>query len=166
MEMNLFMKYAIETDQLTKNFAKTEALKGIHLQIPAGTIFGFLGPNGAGKTTTVRLLTGVLKPSGGQARVLGLDVALNQTEVRKRIGVLTETAGNYERLTAWDNLVIFGRLYGLDRGAAIKRTGEFAEIFRPGSEGRGAGGDLQHRYEEAPSPGAGFDSRAGGALFG
>lgn len=123
------MGYAIETDGLAKTFAKAEALKGIDVRIPAGTIFGFLGPNGAGKTTTVRLLTGVLKPSGGQARVLGLDAAADSTEVRRRIGVLTETAGNYERLAARDNLVIFGQLYGLKKVAAVERAGELLKFF-------------------------------------
>ncbi len=113
---------AVQTSQLSKSFGEITALRGVDLSVPKGTIFALLGPNGAGKTTTVRLLTGVIKPSGGQAHVAGYDVIANISAVRERVGVMTETAANYERLTAQQNLEIFGQLYGQSRHEARQKA--------------------------------------------
>jgi ABC-2 type transport system ATP-binding protein len=105
------MPAAIETHNLQRHFGALRAVDGISFQVAEGEVFGFLGPNGAGKTTTVRLLNGVLAPTGGTVRVLGLDPAVQGNDLRRRTGVLTETPSLYERLTAWDNLLTLGALY-------------------------------------------------------
>jgi len=96
----------------------------LDLEIQAGEVFGFLGPNGAGKTTTVRLLTCLITPTSGEAWILGRRVGVESQNIRARIGVLTETPGLYERLSARKNLEIFARLYGLsaaERDRQIRR---------------------------------------------
>ncbi|MGE5654686.1 MAG: ABC transporter ATP-binding protein [Bacillota bacterium] len=120
---------AVQTTQLKKSFGEINALRGVNLTVPKGTIFALLGPNGAGKTTTVRLLTGVIKPSGGQAEVAGYDVVTNTAAVRQRVGVMTETAANYERLTAQQNLEIFGQLYGQSRHEASQKAKRLLETL-------------------------------------
>jgi ABC-2 type transport system ATP-binding protein len=114
--------YAIETHHLTRRFGERTAVDGLTLTIPAGAVFAFLGPNGAGKTTTVRMLTGLIAPSSGSARVAGHDVVRAATAVRRRVGMLTETPGLYERLSALDNLRFFGRLAGLSATEATHRS--------------------------------------------
>lgn len=104
---------AIVTDGLTRDFPKVRAVDRLTLKVPRGTVFGFLGRNGAGKTTTIRLLLGLIAPTGGRARVMGFDVESQPGEVRKRCGVLLEHSGLIERLTAEDNLDIYGRIWRL-----------------------------------------------------
>jgi len=101
------MTAVIQVEQLAHHFVPVKAVDGIPFCVEEGEVFGLLGPNGAGKTTTVRLLNGVLTPSDGQARVLGLDPATQGCELRRHTGVLTETHSLYERLTARENLAIF-----------------------------------------------------------
>jgi ABC-2 type transport system ATP-binding protein len=105
----------IETSSLTRRFGEKNAVDQLGLQVNAGEIFGFLGHNGAGKTTTVRLLNGVLEPTSGGARVLGMDPQAQGPALRLRTGVLTETPSLDERLTARDNLSIYAELYSLPR---------------------------------------------------
>jgi len=115
--------YAIQTDQLTRHFKSTRAVDAITLEIPSGTVFGFLGPNGAGKTTTIRLLLGLLEPSGGRATVLGFDTRTQADDIRQRCGALLEHSGLYERLSAADNLEYFGRIWRIpaaDRSTRIQ----------------------------------------------
>ena len=94
----------IQTSSLSRRFGEKNAVDKLTFEVQAGEIFGFLGHNGAGKTTTVRLLNGVLEPTTGQAKVLGLDPQKEGPDVRIRTGVLTETPSLDERLTARDNL--------------------------------------------------------------
>lgn len=101
----------ITTSALTKQFNGLTAVKDLTLHIEAGEVFGFLGPNGAGKTTTVRMLTCLIAPSEGEATVLGFQVGKDDQEIRRRVGLLTETPGLYDRLSAWQNLMLFARLY-------------------------------------------------------
>ncbi len=101
----------IETNNLTKKFDENLAVDRLSLQIDEGEVFGFLGPNGAGKTTTVRMLTALIAPTAGSASVLGYELGRDDQEIRRNVGILTETPGMYERLTAWQNLTIYGRLY-------------------------------------------------------
>ncbi|HOQ61476.1 MAG TPA: ABC transporter ATP-binding protein [Vicinamibacterales bacterium] len=110
----------IRTDQLTRAFGGIKAVDGLDLEVPAGVVFGFLGPNGAGKTTTIRLLLGLLEPSGGSARVLGYDTRTEAGAIRQRAGALLEHHGLYERLSAEDNLAFYARIWGL--GAAERRN--------------------------------------------
>ena len=102
---------SIQTENLTKKFNGVTAVDRLTLTIDEGELFGFLGPNGAGKTTTVRLLTGLIAPTSGRATVLGYELGRDDQEIRRRVGLLTETPGLYDRLSAWKNLTIYGRLY-------------------------------------------------------
>lgn len=105
----------IEINQLTRCFKDVTAVDHLSLEVRAGEIFGFLGHNGAGKTTTVRLLNGVIEPTSGSMRVLGLDPQMDGPALRLRTGVLTETPSLDERLTAWDNLSIYADLYSVPK---------------------------------------------------
>jgi ABC-2 type transport system ATP-binding protein len=101
-----------------------EAVKGIDLSVQEGEIFGFLGPNGAGKSTTLRMLTTLIQPTAGQARVVGHDLLLESSQVRKRIGYVSQAGGADETATGRENLILQARLYGLSRDTARKRTDE------------------------------------------
>ncbi|OWY61757.1 ABC transporter, partial [cyanobacterium TDX16] len=120
---------AIEAHDLTKRYGDTQAVAGISLDVPAGSIFGLLGPNGAGKTTTVRMLTTMTKPDGGGASVAGFDVATQAAEVRRHIGVTGQDATLDELLTGRQNLVMVGELSGLSRRDAKARAQELLERF-------------------------------------
>ena len=114
---------AIETRELSRRFGDVTAVDSVTLNIPRGIVFGFLGPNGAGKTTMIRLLLGLLEPTGGTARVLGHDLPEGGPEVRERTGALLEHTGLYERLSAIDNLEFYARIWRLnssERAARIK----------------------------------------------
>ena len=118
----------IEIENLTKRFKGSQkdtdilAVDGLSLTVKEGEVFGFLGPNGAGKTTTVRMLTSLIAPSGGRAVVNGLTVGRDDQAIRQTVGLLTETPGMYDRLSAEKNLIIFAQLYGVadPAGAAQK----------------------------------------------
>jgi ABC-2 type transport system ATP-binding protein len=109
----------IKIEGLTKQFAKNKketpitAVEDLTLEVSEGEVFGFLGPNGAGKTTTVRMLTSLIAPTSGRASVNGFEVGRQDQEIRQCVGILTETPGMYERLSAEKNLTIFARLYGV-----------------------------------------------------
>jgi ABC-2 type transport system ATP-binding protein len=105
------------------------AVDGVDLVVASGTIFGFLGPNGAGKTTTLRMLATLLPPSGGDARVMGADVAREPHLVRRRIGYVAQTGGSDPRMSARGELVMQGRLFGLAGGAAHARAQELLDAF-------------------------------------
>jgi ABC-2 type transport system ATP-binding protein len=120
---------AIEAQGLTKSFGDVRALDGIDLRAPAGTILGLLGPNGAGKTTAVRILTTLLPPDGGSARVAGFDVVRDATALRAHIGLAGQYAAVDENLTGFENLEMVGRLYHLGRRPAKERSRELLERF-------------------------------------
>jgi ABC-2 type transport system ATP-binding protein len=105
--------FEIETRNLTKHFGNLIAVNSLNLQIPKGTIFGFLGPNGAGKSTTVKMLTGLLQPTAGEAIIAGLSIQSSPLEVKKRIGVLPEDLALFDSLTIWEHLMMCGPIYGL-----------------------------------------------------
>jgi ABC-2 type transport system ATP-binding protein len=107
--------YAIQTHELQRDFKDIRAVDKISLEIPTGTVFGFLGPNGAGKTTTIRLLLGLLEPSGGKASVLGYDIYTQSSEIRQISGALLEYHGLYERISAEDNLDFYGRIWHINQ---------------------------------------------------
>jgi len=119
----------IRTEQLERRFGAVEALKGVDLEVEAGTVLGMLGPNGAGKTTSVRILTTLLLPDGGRAEVDGLDVVRDAEELRYRIGLAGQSAAVDENLTGLENLEMVGRLYGLAKAEARLRSGETLERF-------------------------------------
>lgn len=103
----------IEARGLTKAFDGRTAVDGVSLDIEAGEVFGFLGPNGAGKTTTVRLLTCLIAPTAGEASIGGFRLGQDDTEIRKMVGILTESPGLYERLSAWKNMDFYAHLYAV-----------------------------------------------------
>lgn len=122
----------ITTKGLTRRFGDVLAVDALSLEVQAGEVFGFLGHNGAGKTTTVRLLNGVLAPSAGEARVLGLDPAQDGPALRLRTGVLTETPSLEERLTARENLSIHADLFGVPPADVAQRISAMLEMFELG----------------------------------
>jgi len=101
----------IHTENLTKKFGDVTAVEGLALDIKEGEVFGFLGPNGAGKTTTVRMLTTLIGPTAGKAVVNGFEVGKQDEDIRRTVGVLTETPGMYDNLSAEYNLRIYAELY-------------------------------------------------------
>ena len=123
---------AIWTDGLTRSFANVRAVDRLSLEVPPGIIFGFLGPNGAGKTTTIRLLTGLIEATEGQAKVLGFDVRTQAGAIRERTGALLEQSGLYERLSAEDNLEFYGRIWRLPTGERRARITELLDHFGVG----------------------------------
>ena len=120
---------AVEAEGLIKTFGSTRAVDGVSFTVPRGAVYGLLGPNGAGKTTTVRLLTTLLRPDGGNARIDGIDVVANPGLVRARIGLTGQYAAVEERLTARENLNLIGRLYHLPRRTIGTRADELLERF-------------------------------------
>jgi ABC-2 type transport system ATP-binding protein len=120
---------AILTDGLHKRFGDVHALAGADLQVPAGSVVAVLGPNGAGKTTLVRILTTLLPPDAGHARVAGLDVVRQAADVRQLIGLSGQYAAVDGYLTGRENLHMIGRLSGLRRAAARRRADELLELF-------------------------------------
>ena len=113
---------AIVCRGVSRNFGARPAVRELDLEIATGTVFGLLGPNGSGKTTTVRLLLGLLRPHGGTLRVCGLDPVPDGERVRARTGVLFDQPGLYERLTAWQNLELAGRIARLDPAERRRRV--------------------------------------------
>jgi ABC-2 type transport system ATP-binding protein len=120
---------AVSVSGLVKSYGSVRALVGVDLEVPTGTVLGLLGPNGAGKTTIIRILTTLLKPDAGSARVDGLDVVRDAAKLRERIGLAGQYAAVDENLTGLENLTMVGRLYGQRRAAAKRRGRELLERF-------------------------------------
>jgi len=120
---------AIETSRLTRRFGNLTAVDSLTLSIPEGTVFGFLGPNGAGKTTVVRMLTALIAPTAGQAQVVGYQVGSEDSALRQHVGILTETPGLYDRLTALQNLVFFAQLYSLSVQRAKEQAARYLRML-------------------------------------
>jgi ABC-2 type transport system ATP-binding protein len=121
--------WAIEADGLVKVFGTNRAVDGVDLRVAPGTIYGVLGPNGAGKTTTISMLSTLLRPDGGTARVLGHDVVAELHTVRSLIGVTGQATSVDEQLSGVENLVLFGLLLGLGWRGARRRAGDLLEAF-------------------------------------
>jgi len=122
----------IEATGLRKNFGKVTAVRDVSLRASDGQITGLLGPNGAGKSTTLRILYTVLRPDGGDAVIDGVSVTGNPLEARRHMGVLSHGAGIYPNLTARENILYFGALYGLSRQERELRTGQLIELLEMG----------------------------------
>ncbi len=123
------MKEAIIAKELEKSFNGFKAVDRISFTVHEGEIFGFLGPNGAGKTTTVRMLTGVIRPDGGEASILGFDVVTDTLKAKEKIGVVPESANAYPELSVWNNLKLIASLYGVPKREADTRAKELMLEF-------------------------------------
>jgi ABC-2 type transport system ATP-binding protein len=130
---------ALRVSGLTKRYGPQRgagqgllAVDHIDFEVGQGEVFGFLGPNGAGKTTTIRMLTGLTSPTAGQAEVLGLNLRRDLPRIKKEIGVVPETSNLYSELTARDNLIFMGQLYGIPRQEREPRAEELLLRFRLG----------------------------------
>ena len=119
---------AIVARGLTKRFGTFAAVDGVDLEVPRGACYAFLGPNGAGKSTTIGMLSGLFPPDAGEARVLGIDLAANPIEARRRIGAVPEELALFERLSGTDYLVFCARMYGLDPHTARTRAAELLRL--------------------------------------
>ena len=127
--MTTTTQLAIEADGLVKAYGDVRAVDGVDLAVPEGSIYGVLGPNGAGKTTTIRMLATLVRPDAGSARVFGHDIVAEADQVRRGVSLTGQLASVDEDLTGTENLVLIGRLLGLDRGAAKTRSAELLEAF-------------------------------------
>lgn len=119
----------IETLQLTRYFDRKAAVQELDMWVEPGEILGFLGPNGAGKTTTVKILTCMIRPSRGSARVAGFDVVQDPMEVKRRLGYVPEAGAMYEALTAREYLMMVASLRGIEAESAGRRIGELLDLF-------------------------------------
>lgn len=149
------MSSAIEVSGLAKNFGEVKALNGISFEVETGTVVGLLGPNGSGKTTTVRILSTLLKPDAGSAKVSGFDVVKQDDEVRRLIGLTGQYAAVDEYLTGRENLELFGRLFHLSKKDAANRASELLERFDLADAGdrgiKGYSGGMRRRLDLAAS---------------
>ncbi len=131
------MDLIIKTGDLRKSFGNFEALRGISLEVPAGSIYGFVGPNGAGKTTTMRILTTLTRPSAGEAWVAGHSVLEDRRAVRRAIGYMPDEFGVYEDLRVWEYLDFFAACYDIPESQRKPLVADLLELV-----------DLQHRRED------------------
>jgi ABC-2 type transport system ATP-binding protein len=131
------MSSIITMQNVSHQYGQKRVLNNISFSVGEGEVFALLGPNGVGKTTTIRLLNGLLKPHSGNMEVLGFDPRVNGIEIRRQVGVLTETPALYERLNALENLNFFGTLAGMSADLLKTRIGELLEFF-----------DLAHRSRD------------------
>ena len=123
------MPDAIVVADLTKVFGSTVAVDHVSFLVKEGEIFGFLGPNGAGKTTTTRMLTGVIPPDSGSAMILGHDIQREPVLAKQGFGVVPETSNAYTDLTAWQNLMLMGELYGISPVRVSERASELLTVL-------------------------------------
>jgi len=120
---------AVEVTSLTKSFGELLAVDGISFEVKKGELFGFLGPNGAGKTTTIRMLTGVIKPDKGTAAIFGYDILKQGLKTRQLMGIVPEMANAYVDLSAWNNLMLIGALYGVPKKQRTERAESLLKKF-------------------------------------
>ncbi|MBX5466942.1 MAG: ATP-binding cassette domain-containing protein [Firmicutes bacterium] len=141
----------IVVEQLTKRFGEIEAVRGVSFTVGAREVFGFLGPNGAGKTTTIKMLATLLEPTSGRLQIEGLDVVRQRQEVRRIIGLVFQDPTLDDRLTAWENLLFHGMLYGLSQAEIRRRAEPLLEMVglaeRQNSLVRTFSGGMKRRLE-------------------
>ena len=123
------MELAVETTGLTRDFGGFRAVDGIDLAVPAGSFYGFLGPNGAGKSTTIKCLTGLLRPTAGTMRILGIDPLADPVAVKRRIGVVPEDLALFDRLTAQETLTFVAQVHGLDEATTKSRSADLLALM-------------------------------------
>jgi ABC-2 type transport system ATP-binding protein len=135
---------AVETHGLTRDFGSFRAVNGIDLSVPSGSLYGFLGPNGAGKSTTIKCLTGLLRPSAGSMRILGMDPLADPVAVKRRIGVVPEDLALFDRLTADETLSFVARVHDIERATARQRSADLLDVMDLKSAGTTLVTDFSH----------------------
>jgi ABC-2 type transport system ATP-binding protein len=138
------MDLAVETHGLTRDFGDFRAVAGIDLAVPAGSFYGFLGPNGAGKSTTIKCLTGLLRPTAGTMRILGLDPVADGVAVKRRIGVVPEDLALFDRLTAGETLTFIAEVHGMDREEGRSRSADLLRVMDLESASNALVADYSH----------------------
>jgi ABC-2 type transport system ATP-binding protein len=136
------MDLAVETRGLTREFGNFRAVDGIDLTVPAGSFYGFLGPNGAGKSTTIKCLTGLLRPTSGSMRILGIDPLADSVAVKRRIGVVPEDLALFDRLTGEETLMFVAQVHGVEPATARSRSADLLGVM----DLKGAGTTLVADY--------------------
>lgn len=121
--------FAVEAENLTRQFGSFKAVNSISFKVKKGEIFGFLGANGAGKTTTIRMLCGLLLPSSGKAHVNGLDIFKEYEQIKQHIGYMSQKFSLYDDLTVKENIEFYGGIYGLTRDKINQRTDELLDYL-------------------------------------
>jgi ABC-2 type transport system ATP-binding protein len=139
---------AIQTHGLTRRFGELTAVDNVTLSVAQGQFFGFLGPNGAGKSTTIKMLTGLLEPSGGSIEILGQPFTAGSLDLKRQIGVVPEGMALLGRLTAPEYLRFVGRMYGLSRETTNQRTEELLEFMHLANESRKLVTDFSHGMQK------------------
>jgi ABC-2 type transport system ATP-binding protein len=145
---------AVETSGLTRDFGSFRAVDGVALAVPAGSLYGFLGPNGAGKSTTIRCLTGLLRPTAGTIRILGMDPLADPVPVKRRIGVVPEDLALFDRLTAHETLSFVAQVHGIDAATARQRSADLLEVMDLKASGTTLVTDFSHGMRKKLSLGA------------
>ena len=133
---------AVVTRGLTRRFGRFTAVDGVSFSIPEGSVFGFLGPNGSGKTTTIRMLTGILEPSGGTAEILGMDLVAGREKVRENLGYMSQKFSLYDDLTVQENLDFYAGLFSLPAVLARERAAAVVEMAGLSGRTRDLAGSL------------------------
>ncbi len=123
------MQTAIEARDLVRRFGDVEAVRGVSLEVGEGEIYGFLGPNGAGKSTTIKCLTGLLRPSSGEIRILNLDPNVDPVEIKRRVGVVPEDLALFDRLTAAETLSFIGQVHGIPAETFRSRSADLLSLM-------------------------------------
>ena len=139
---------AIVTEALTRRFGEFTAVQNMNLSVAPGQFFGFLGPNGAGKSTTIKMLTGLLAPSAGRIQILGIDFDRDPIAVKRQIGVVPEGLALFGRLTGAEHLQFVGRMYGLTRETAAKRTVELLDFMQLADQPKKLVTDYSHGMQK------------------
>jgi len=138
------LELAIETHGLCRTFGDVQAVAGIDLAVPRGSLYGFLGPNGAGKSTTIQCLTGLLRPSGGTLRILGMDPLRDAVAVKRVVGVVPEDLALFDRLTGAETLEFVGRVHGIPRPTLRSRIDELLTLMELTVAANSPVGDYSH----------------------
>lgn len=134
----------IEIKELKKSFGKKDAVKGINLTVPQGSFFGFLGPNGAGKTTTIRMITGLLAPTAGDAILDGHSIITEEFVAKQGIGVVPDDLALFDRLSMLEHLTMVGRIYGLRKDDTLARSEDLLTVLGLWEERGTFAGDSSH----------------------
>jgi ABC-2 type transport system ATP-binding protein len=135
---------AVETNGLTRDFGNFRAVDAVALAVPAGSLYGFLGPNGAGKSTTIKCLTGLLRPTAGTIRILGINPLADPVAVKRRIGVVPEDLALFDRLTAEETLSFVAQVHGIDAATARQRSADLLEVMELKAAGTALVTDFSH----------------------